>query len=141
MNIPEVENSIVNRVKDKVLQRVYTSEVPDNESPAMPYIVANFSYPTRTARDRHITNVRNDTRMGVATFRVVSTTDTSARAIANKLDSFLVGWEPTNSGQMIPEFNTQFSAAGATTQPTLYYRTMGFTFRTNLTWVNEPSAW
>lgn len=141
MNIAEVENAIVDRLRTKVVPRVYVSEVPTQDEPPLPFIVIAFNFPIRTARDRHLTNVRNDTRIGIASLRVVSSDIDSANAIMDKVDDYLTGWEPPNSGQMIPEFNTRFSSAGTTTQPTRYYRTMGYTFRTNLNWVEEPNAW
>lgn len=141
MDIVAVENSIISRLKTKVIPRVYDTEVDTSATPSYPYMVVNFSFPTRTGRDRHLTNVRNDTRVGVVTIRVISTDAASAKAIMNKADDYLTGWEPTNSGALVPDFNTQFSTPGTTTQPALYYRTMGYTFRTNLKWVTEPNAW
>jgi|SRR5690554_243703 hypothetical protein len=141
MDIVAVENSIIGRIQDKVIPRVYKTEVPTNTTPDMPYVIVACNFPVRAARDRHLTNVRNDTRIGIVTIRVVSDDEASADAVMNKIDTYLTGWEPENSGQMSPDFNTRFSSAGTTTQPTRYYRTLGYTFRTNLKWVEEPNAW
>lgn len=141
MSMKETEDAIKARVASKGVSRVYVAEVPPGETPALPFVILNFGYPTRAGTDRHLTNVRNDTRIGTLTVRVVSSTVDSARDLADQIDLYLTGWEPTNSGQLTPEFNVQSTNATATTQPTRYYRTMGYTYRTNLKWINEPIAW
>ena len=132
------EQAILSRVEDNVLSRVVEAQNADQEGIAMPFIVVSFGTPVRAAGDHHLVSSRNDTKIGVVTFRVVSTTAASARQVRDKLVNWMEGWSPTNSGEMILEIGVGTDNATTNVKPDRFYQTLGFTYRTNLAWVGNP---
>lgn len=130
-----LEDDIVATVKAATNPRVFVSEVPtDIPTPQYPYTVIYFGGPVRSARDHHITSTRNDTNIGYCTVEVVSTTDTSARDVNDRIRNALVGHRPPDSGEMVLEGGLAQSRGSDEVRPTLYYRTTGYSYRTNLGW-------
>lgn len=130
----ETEDDIVRELRTKVA-RVFVSGVPDvNATPQMPYVVLYFSPPIRAARDRGIVSTRHDTNLLGVSVEIVSTTDDSARAVQDIVLDTLVGYRPTNSGELILEGGTSYASAATTVKPSRYTRSIGFTARTNLSW-------
>lgn len=118
-----------------VTPRVFVSEVPaDQPTPEMPYVILYFGGPIRSARDHHITSVRNDTLIGYCTAQVISRTDISARDVNNRVRDALVGYRPPDSGEMIPGGGLAYSNGSNDVKPTKYYRESGYTYATNLSW-------
>lgn len=133
-----VENSILSRLRDNVLSRIVETENGTDTGIAMPFLVVSFGAPIRAAGDHGIVNSRNDTKIGSVVVRVVSSTAESARQVRDKVVYWLEGWSPSNSGELLLEMGIGTDNATATTKPTRYYQTIGFTYRTNLKWVGEP---
>lgn len=118
-----------------VTPRVFISEVPgDVPTPTMPYVVLYFGGPIRAATDHHITSTRNDTTIGYCTARVVSSTDTSARDVNNRIRNALVGHRPPDAGEMVLEGGLSRSNGTGAVPPTKYYRETGYSYRCNLSW-------
>jgi hypothetical protein len=129
-----IEDDIVAIVR-AVVPRVWVSEVPDDvPTPAYPYAVVYFGGPIRSARDHHITSTRNDTTWGYCTVRVVSSTDTSARDVNNRIRDALVGHAPPDAGEMYLEGGLQFSNGSGIAPPTKYFRETGYSYACNLSW-------
>ncbi len=117
--------------------RVWVSAVPDNvPTPQTPYCVLYFGSPVRTGSDHHITSTRNDTLRGFVTVQWISRDDESCRAMANKTRNLLTGYRPVDSGEMILEGGGSYSSANGGVKPTLFYRETGYSYRTNLSWVD-----
>lgn len=133
-----VENSILSRLRDNVNPRVVETENGTDEGIAYPFLVVSFGTPIRAAGDHGLVNSRNDTKIGSVVVRVVSTTAESARQVRDKVVHWLEGWSPANSGELLLEMGIGTDNATATTKPTRYYQTIGFTYRTNLKWVGLP---
>jgi len=133
------EKDIQNRIEALFpgTPRVWVSAVPDGVvTPKTPYCILYFGMPVRIGTDRHITSVRNDTMRGFVTVQWVSEDDDSARAMMNKTRAALIGYRPVDSGEMVAEGGTAYSSPSTTIKPTLYYRETGFTYLTNVTWVD-----
>lgn len=113
--------------------RVYVTQVPDGLTPKYPYVVLYYGEPIRSARDRHITTTRDDVLVGYVTVQVISTTDSSANAVKNRIKNALTGFRPIDSGEMVLEGGMAYSDADTRVSPTRYFRELGFTYRTNLT--------
>ena len=133
-----VENSVLSRLRDNVNPRVVETENGTDEGIAYPFLVVSFGTPIRAAGDHGLVNSRNDTKIGSVVVRVVSTTAESARQVRDKVVYWLEGWSPANSGELLLEMGIGTDNATATTKPTRYYQTVGFTYRTNLKWVGLP---
>lgn len=133
-----VENSILSRLSANVLSRIVETENGTDTGIAMPFLVVSFGAPIRAAGDHGLVNSRNDTKIGSVVVRVVSSTAESARQVRDKVVYWLEGWSPSNSGELLLEMGIGTDNATATTKPTRFYQTIGFTYRTNLAWVGEP---
>ncbi len=126
------EADILAKVKT-LANRVYTYEVPDADAtPAYPYVVVYFGEPVRTGVDHHITSTRNDTLRGYVTVQVISSDVDSANALKNKLKVGLTGYRPVDSGEMVMEGGTGYAFTDS--KPTKFFRELGYSYRTNLTW-------
>lgn len=129
-----LEDAIEARVKT-VISRVWISQVPsDLPTPEMPYVVIFFGGPVRASSDHHITSTRNDTVIGYCTVQVISLTDKSARDVNNKIRNALVGFRPTDAGEMVTEGGLAYSRGSNDVKPTTYYRETGYSYRMNLSW-------
>lgn len=130
------EDEIQERIKT-VCPRVYDTEVPEpNKTPALPYVVLRWTEPVRTAQDRHITSTRNDGLRGAVFVEVVSSDAKSARQVKDAIKDLLVGFRPSDCGELMAEGGAAFSRVNAEPKPTLYIRGTYFSFRTNLGWVD-----
>lgn len=128
------ETDIQNRVLT-VNPRVFVSEIPDAiPTPAMPYVVIYFGDPIRASGDHHMVSTRNDTNIGYCTVRVTSSTDTSARDVNDLIRDALVGFRPTDCGEMSLGGRMAYSNGSNDVKPTKYYRETGYSYRTNLQW-------
>lgn len=127
----------IEAVVKTVCTRTWVSEIPsDVATPQMPYVILYFGGPIRSASDHHITSVRNDTMIGYCTVQVVSSTDKSARDVNNRIRNALVGYRPTDAGEMASEGGLAYSRGNNDVKPTKYYRETGYSYRTNLSWNN-----
>lgn len=118
--------------------RVWVSQVPDSiKTPQYPYAVLYFGMPVRIGTDHHLTSTRNDTLRGFVTVQWVSTDDDSCRDMVNKTRVALTGYKPVDSGEMTLEGGTSYSSASTAVKPSLYYRETGFSYMTNLHWVDD----
>jgi hypothetical protein len=136
LDTTQTETDIINRIKT-VLPRVYITEVPDGTDPGDPYVVVYFGEPSRIGTDHHLTSTRNDTLRGFLTIQVISRTDAAASAIKNRIKNALVGFRPADSGEIIAEGGLSYSEASTSGASTKYYRELGFSYMTNLTWVSS----
>ena len=116
------------------LSRVYVTEVPDNVTPVYPLIVVYFGDPVRIGTDRGIVSTRNDTQRGFAVIQVQAPTDDAARIIKNKIRVSMVGYRPTDCGEMVLEGGYGYSKAATGVKPTIYYREVGMSWLTNLSY-------
>lgn len=134
LNTAPFEDAIKARV-ETVTPRVFVSEVPaDLPTPQMPYVILYFGGPIHSARDHHITSVRNDLQTGYCTSQVISRTDQSARDVNNLVRNALIGYRPPDCGEMIPSGGLTYSNGSNDVKPTKYYRESGYTYATNLGW-------
>lgn len=131
LDTTQTEVDIENRIKT-VMPRVWVTEVPMGVNPGDPYAVVYFGDPIRTATDHHITSTRNDTLRGYFTVQVIASTEAAARAVKNRIKNALVGYVPTDSGEIMSEGGMSYSAANTSGSSTKYYREMGFSYFTNL---------
>lgn len=134
-------DSVLDRVKSALPHNaVYESEVPQGVSPPnqggllLPYIVAYFGNPVRSARDHHIVGSRNDTNIMWVSFDVIAPTAKAAREVRDKLISALVDFKPEDAGPMLLEGQSKFSDGNNNAPPTAFYAHAWFTFRHNLSW-------
>lgn len=127
------EADIVVRLKT-ITPRVYVTEVPDNVTPVYPLIVIYFGDPVRIATDKGIVSTRNDTLRGFAVIQVQAPTDTVARDIKNKVRVSMPGYRPTDCGEMVLEGGYGYSKAATSVKPTIYYREVGMSWLTNLSY-------
>lgn len=127
----------IEAVVSSVISRVWVSEVPsDIPTPQMPYAIIFFGGPVRSASDHHITSTRNDTGIGYCTVQIISKTDKSARDVNNRVRNALVGHRPPDAGEMASEGGLSYSRGTNDVKPTTYYRETGYSYRTNLSWVD-----
>lgn len=119
---------------ETIVPRVFITEVPPNvPTPAYPYVLLYFGGPIRAGRDHHLTSTRNDTLVSYCTAQVVSATDESATDVADLIRDSLVGFRPSDSGEMVLEMMS-YSNATTNPQPTQYTQEIGLSYRTNLQW-------
>lgn len=130
------EDDITARIVARVLPRVVDTEVAEAVSVSLPYILIEWGEPVRTELDHHITSTVNDTLRGFATFTVVAPDPNTAKRVGDKLRKALVGYRPVDSGEMILEGGLSSSNASTTVKPTRYYRSQGYSWMTNLSWVD-----
>lgn len=125
-----VEDDITAKLKT-INSRVYVSEVPPDAS-NFPLMVCYFGGPIRSGQDHSLRGSRSDTMIAYLTVQVMSTTDSSARDVADLVRDLLMGYHPTNCGEMVVEGGMNYSNVATSAAPTKYYREVAFTFRTNL---------
>jgi hypothetical protein len=130
------EDDIVARISTQVIPRVVDTEVPEATTVAVPYILIEWGGPVRSEQDHHITSTVNDTLIGYGTFTVVSSDARSAKQVADKLRKALTGYRPVDSGEMILEGGVTYSNATTTVKPNRFYRSLAYSWRTNLSWVD-----
>ena len=133
LDTTQAEAAIVSRLIT-VLSRVYVTEVPDSVTPVYPLVVIYFGDPVRIGTDRGIVSTRNDTQRGFAVIQVQAPTDAAARDIKNKIRVSMVGYRPTDCGEMVLEGGYGYSKAATTVKPTIYYREVGMSWLTNLSY-------
>jgi len=133
LDTTQAEAAIVARLVT-VLSRVYVTEVPDSVTPVYPLVVIYFGDPVRIGTDRGIVSTRNDTQRGFAVIQVQAPTDAAARDIKNKIRVSMVGYRPTDCGEMVLEGGYGYSKAATTVKPTIYYREVGMSWLTNLSY-------
>lgn len=135
LDTTQSELDIVTRLKT-VIPRVYETEVPDGTVPIVyPLIVVYFGEPTRTGRDRGIVSTRNDTLRAFCTVQIQAKDASAARVIANKVRTTMTGYRPTDCGEMVLEGGSAYpSSAASIVQPTIYYREIGYSWLTNLSY-------
>lgn len=133
----ETEESIITQLKT-VVQRVYVTEHPNPQSPVYPYIIVYFGSPIAITTDRHITSVINDSQVGYVTVQIVSETDKISRDVHNAVRKALIGFTPTDSGQMRPGGGMAYSRSANNARPVLYYRESTYLYNTNLSWNDLP---
>lgn len=127
------EDSILDQLKT-IVPRVYVSEHPNPQSPEYPYMIVYFGAPITSGTDRHIVSVKHDTQQAFVTVQVISDTDQSARLVYNAVRYALIGWQPDDSGAMVPGGGMFYSRVGNNAKPTLYYRESTYRYMTNLSW-------
>ena len=125
------EDDIVTRLKT-IIPRVYTTEVEAGVSPVYPLIVAYFGTPVRMAHGRSIMSTRQDALRGYGRFDVAAPTDAAARVIKDRILDSMVGYRPTNAGEMTLEGGAQYARASLDGGEPLYYRSVALSWVTNL---------
>lgn len=132
--------AIENRLKALGNIEVYQDSLPDGVKPPVgsngllrPYLVYYVTEPIRAARGRHIVSVKYDVNIMILTVRVVAGDRHAANSVADRVRQTLVGWAPTNSGELAPVGGAGHSRTSSETQPSEYVRDLAFEFRTNLT--------
>lgn len=131
------EDDILNRIQTQVLPRVVEIEALEATQVDLPFILVEWGEPVRSGLDHHITSTRNDTLIGTGTFTVVSSDSRSAKQVGDKLRNALVGYRPVDSGEMILEGGlVTGSTASTAVKPNRFYRSQGYSWRTNLSWVD-----
>lgn len=127
------EDEIKARVQSATPVQVFVNDVPDDvPTPAYPYVVLYFGGPVRGFQDHHITSSRSDTMIAYATVQVVSITDISARDVMDLVRDSLMGFIPTNCGELVCEGALGYNNAQPNVPPTKFFRESGWTWRTNL---------
>ena len=138
LDVTQTETEIEDRLKT-IIPRVYNTEVPAGIDPSpqgKPYMVVFFGDPIRTAGDHHITSTRSDVLRGYFTVQVVGADFASVRAIRDRVKNALVGFRPFDSGEIVAEGGISYSRAASNGSDVKYIRELGFSYKTNLTFVS-----
>ena len=96
-----------------------------------PLVAVIWGGPIVVRRDRGIVSTRRDLMLSYVIVRVVTPDAATNRLLHDKVYNALVGWYPTNSGEMIPENGMSYSNGNGQVKPTRFYRELSFSYRTN----------
>ena len=120
----------------------YLSEVPEddaldwNNGLFSPYVVLYFGGPIRAAGDHSLVSTRYDTTIVYCTMEIYAPLARTARTIKNNLVNLLVGYYPTDCGELTLEGGLAFTKASNIVRPTQYIESVGLSARSNLSWVS-----
>lgn len=121
--------------------KTYTSEVPEDNTVAWnnglfaPYVVLYFGGPIRAAGDHSLVSTKYDTTIVYCTIEAYAPVASTAGLIKDNLVTLLVGFYPTDCGELTLEGGFAFSKASNVIRPTQYVDSVGFSARSNLSWV------
>lgn len=132
------ETSVITRLETLGLS-VYEVEMPEDSEMAYnqygtfnPYYVIVFNSPYTIPKERSLLSVDKDPyRVAFIVTAIAPDTDTLR---THKIAAFnlLSGWQPTESGEISPEYGRNFKFASNAVRPTLYGHSMLFSYMTNI---------
>jgi len=96
-----------------------------------PFCAVIWGGPIDIPADRGIISTRLDLKIGYVMIRIVTPDAEANRILFNKMLNGMTGFVPEESGELIPNTGMQYSNASNVTQPTRFYREIGFSYRTN----------
>jgi hypothetical protein len=126
------EEDVLAKVK-AVCPRTYVTQIPDSvATPEYPYVVLRWIEPIRTGFDHHMVSSLDDTTRGGLIVQVVSSDDTSANQVKNRIKRELTAYRAPDTGEFNLEGGQSFSTSNGDPKPTTYSRELYYSFLTNL---------
>lgn len=109
--------------------------VPDSHS-FKPVIVITYGGGTETARRyQHMVGAAKDSEQKIFTVTVIGSEDKSTRRVIDRVKKAVIGFEPTNCGEIRPALYASTSGRSTLGSPTRYTAVQSFTYMSNA----EPS--
>lgn len=137
----ELEESILAQVKTLFPKTVYEDDIPQDDSleydsrgTLVPFALIEYGDLTRIRADRGIVSVRQDSYLYFFTVTIVTGRANDTKKLMGKMQDGLIGFRPTDGGEITPRGSLKFSRASTTNRPTQYLRSVTFQCLTNLSW-------
>jgi len=139
LNLIAVHDQITAKLRE-LPQDVYETAAPDDSKlkfdssgRMLPYIVVQYSdmYPTGTGNS--ITGAKYDAAQSYALISCVSDTERAARQVADAVKNKIVGFQPTDAGELRFEGGA-ISYASPEGKSRRYVSEVGFLFQVNTVW-------
>lgn len=138
LDLLAVHDQITVKLKE-LPQDVYETAVPEGvkiahggSRPFLPYIIVAYGDMTEFARGRGITSVRNNAGVSFAVVRVIAPAERAARQVANLVRDKLVGFQPTDAGELrLATGGSSYVEAAGNGVPERYVAEIPFTFIVN----------
>lgn len=139
LNILAVHDQIATKLKE-LPQDVYETSAPDDSKlrfdangMILPYIVIEYSDMYPGTEGKGIISSKYDVGQSFIIVSCVGPTERSVRQVADLVRNKLVGFKPTDAGELVP------SGGGAAyteqdPKPNRYITELGFTFMVNTVW-------
>lgn len=136
-----VFDDVINRLRTQQPLPVFEDEVPEDTDLEVvngvfrPFIVIYSGGPIRAGSDHHLVSSKYDTTILYWTMEVYAPVASDAKRICGSLIPIFAAYRPVNSGEMMLEGGMTYSRASNTVRPTQYIKSIGWSARSNLSWV------
>lgn len=136
LSLLPIEDQIITRLKE-LPQTVYENGVPDDAQLAysngsmLPFIVPFFGGFAKALDGRGIIGVRQDLGESYVIIQCVGPTERSSRQVADIVRDKMMGFQPTDAGQLEPAGNSRFITPDFSSRPAKYISEVTFRYAVN----------
>lgn len=136
LSLLPIEDQIITRLKE-LPQTVYENGVPDDaqlvysNGSMLPFIVPFFGGFAKALDGRGITGVRQDLGESYVIIQCVGPTERSSRQVADIVRDKMMGFQPTDAGQLEPAGNSRFITPDFSSRPAKYISEVTFRYAVN----------
>lgn len=142
LDILAVHNQITDKLRTDLAQDVYETAVPDDKKIAHganglfnPYVVVAYGDMTEAGNGRGIVSSRYNTGISYCLISCVAPTQMAARQVANLVRDSLLGFQPSDAGELRPAGGRNYAKTDSNTAvPANYVSELAFTFAVNTVW-------
>lgn len=138
LNLLAVQDQITEKLRE-LAQDVYETAAPDDNKlrfdsngMILPYIVVQYSDMYEGMDSRGITSSRFDTKVSYADILCIGPTERSARQVAELVRDKLLGFVPSDAGELRTEGGARYASLDA--KPNRFVSEISFTFPVNTVW-------
>jgi hypothetical protein len=141
LDLLSVHNQITAKLREDLAQDVYETAVPDDKKIAHganglfnPYVVAIYGDMTESGSGRGILSTRYNTGTSYCVIMCVAPTQMAARQVANLVRESLLGFQPTDAGELRPAGGRNYAKTESVSVPKSYVSEVAFSFTVNTVW-------
>lgn len=138
LDLLSVQDQITAKLRE-LPQDVYETTAPDDSKlrfdatgNVLPYIVVIYSDMYESTDSNGVVGTRFDTKVSFADIMCVGPTERSARQVANVVRDRLLGFTPSNAGELRLEGGTAYATKD--NKPNRYSAEISFAFPVNTVW-------
>lgn len=141
LDLLAVQDQITEKLKDDMAQDVYVTAVPDDKKIAHgnnalfnPYVVITYGDMIEAPGQAGITSARYNLGNSYAIVRCVAPTERASRQVANLVRDSLVGFQPTDAGELRLAGGRNYDSVDGDAVPKKYISEISFIFPVNTVW-------
>lgn len=141
LDLLSVHNQITAKLREDLTQDVYETAVPDDKKIAHganglfnPYVVVSYGDMTEAGTGRGIVSARYNTNVSYCVVTCVAPTQMAARQVANLVRDSLLGFQPSDAGELRPAGGRNYAKTEGNSVPINYISELAYTFVVNTVW-------